>query len=373
MGSTTIGNLPQPGDWQQVLAFIRNLATGSSSIKTGVLQSNSFVYTNTAGALESPRLALMNGQLLIGAQGNPPQTGTITGTTNQVIVTLGSGTIGLSLPQSIGTGNTPTFAGVVLNNTFQLVAGAVSGRVLTSDANGVGTWLPVGAAGSVRWDQIVDPGGNLTLNLGANTSTFNWGNTGTTVPLSFTFGAISGGGSANQFAIQDTTGSTTTGALLNVQTVGSSTALPFRVTAQGTANGIRMGTDGIVTALGTGGVAFSALTGTTSATPQFSSLGLNTPAGAAGTLKMTGALNLVGTRTTQSSIAVGASPFTYTNNDNAVETIYTFGGTVTDVSFVRNSTTTTISSLTNVSAILSPGDGIQVTYSVAPTMVKVIF
>lgn len=79
-----------------------------------------------------------------------------------------------------------------------------------------------------------------------------------------------------------------------------------------------------------------------------------------------------GTRTTQSAITPTGSPYTYTNADNSVETVYIYGGTVTNISIVRNSVTTQIASASGISVVLSPGDGVQVTYSVVPTMVKVL-
>lgn len=60
--------------------------------------------------------AASNGKLLIG-NGSGYSLANITGTANQVIVTNGSGTIGLSLPQSIGTGSSPTFAGATIGSS----------------------------------------------------------------------------------------------------------------------------------------------------------------------------------------------------------------------------------------------------------------
>ena len=80
-----------------------------------------------------------------------------------------------------------------------------------------------------------------------------------------------------------------------------------------------------------------------------------------------------GPRTTQTSITVGASPYTYTNADNSMETVYIYGGTVSNESLTRNSTTTQIGAATGLSVVLSPGDAVQVTYSAAPTMVKAPF
>jgi hypothetical protein len=61
---------------------------------------------------------LTNGQVLIGSTGNPPVPNTLTGTANQIIVTNGSGSIGLSLPQSIATSSSPTFNALTITNNI---------------------------------------------------------------------------------------------------------------------------------------------------------------------------------------------------------------------------------------------------------------
>jgi hypothetical protein len=55
-----------------------------------------------------------NGQLPIGSTGADPVLAALTGTSNQITVTNGAGTITLSLPQNIHTGASPTFAGLTL-------------------------------------------------------------------------------------------------------------------------------------------------------------------------------------------------------------------------------------------------------------------
>jgi hypothetical protein len=66
------------------------------------------------------------------------------------------------------------------------------------------------------------------------------------------------------------------------------------------------------------------------------------------------------------TIAVTASPFTYTNADRVPEMVHIFGGTVSDVA--KNSRT--IANATGVSLLLDPNEAVVVTYSVAPTMEK---
>ncbi len=58
-----------------------------------------------------------DGQLLIGnSTGNTLTKATLTGTSNQVVVTNAGGSITLSTPQSIGTGSSPTFAGLTVTS-----------------------------------------------------------------------------------------------------------------------------------------------------------------------------------------------------------------------------------------------------------------
>lgn len=113
-----------------------------------------------------------NGQLLIGnTSGNTAALATLTGTTNEIIVTNGASSITLSLPQAIATTSSPTFASLVSNGnisienhsglnltdgsghtltlqapssltgggytiTFPAAVATVSGQVITSDTSG---------------------------------------------------------------------------------------------------------------------------------------------------------------------------------------------------------------------------------------------
>lgn len=60
-----------------------------------------------------------DGQLLIGNSiGNTLSKATLTGTTNQVNITNGNGSITLSLPQNIDSGASPTFSGLTINGSI---------------------------------------------------------------------------------------------------------------------------------------------------------------------------------------------------------------------------------------------------------------
>lgn len=66
-----------------------------------------------------------------------------------------------------------------------------------------------------------------------------------------------------------------------------------------------------------------------------------------------------------SAITVGASPFTYTNNDGYMETVSVSGGTVSSIT-LRGTSTGLISGMFT----LYPGDALVVTYTAAPAMQK---
>lgn len=90
-----------------------------------------------------------NGQLLIG-NGTNYTLATLTGTTNQVSITNGSGTITLSTPQDIATASSPTFAGLTLtafSGIVKATAGVLSASALnlTTDVTGV---LPIANGGT---------------------------------------------------------------------------------------------------------------------------------------------------------------------------------------------------------------------------------
>jgi hypothetical protein len=78
------------------------------------LDPNSVPYIDNNNTVQDK--VLTNGQLLIGNTGNPPSANTITGTTNQVIVTGGSGSITLATPQDIATTSSPTFNNITVND-----------------------------------------------------------------------------------------------------------------------------------------------------------------------------------------------------------------------------------------------------------------
>jgi len=75
-----------------------------------------------------------NGQILIGnTTGNTLTKATITGTANQVVVTNGTGTITLSLPQSIATTSTPSFTSVTGATDSNSTASFTSGTGANAD------------------------------------------------------------------------------------------------------------------------------------------------------------------------------------------------------------------------------------------------
>lgn len=73
--------------------------------------------------------------------------------------------------------------------------------------------------------------------------------------------------------------------------------------------------------------------------------------------------------TTVTNQAVGASPYTYQNNGDFDISAIVSGGTVSSVEFSRDGTSFfTVSSATNASVLLNPGDYVRITYTVLPTL-----
>ena len=88
-----------------------------------------------------------NGQLLIGnTTGNTLTKASLTGTTNQVVVTNGTGSITLSLPQDIGTGSSPSFVNITASSKVDTPEVSHAGTILFDP--GSGNWLRFNTAGA---------------------------------------------------------------------------------------------------------------------------------------------------------------------------------------------------------------------------------
>jgi hypothetical protein len=107
-------------------SFTNPLSVGSGGTGLSSISANALLYGNGTGALQTLG-PLTNGQLVIGSTGAAPVAATLTGTTNQVNVATGAGSITLSLPQSIATTSSPTFAGLTLSTTPLGVSSGGSG------------------------------------------------------------------------------------------------------------------------------------------------------------------------------------------------------------------------------------------------------
>lgn len=75
--------------------------------------ASAFIYTDAAKKFTTSA-APTDGQLLVGRTGNVPLAAALTGTSNQVVVTNGAGSITLSLPQSVAAASSPAFAALSL-------------------------------------------------------------------------------------------------------------------------------------------------------------------------------------------------------------------------------------------------------------------
>ncbi len=112
---------------------------------------------------------LTNGQLYIGSTSASVVAATLTGTTNQVIVTNGAASITLSTPQNIGTASTPTFASETLSAvTNQLTLGTTNTVTISSTAPSSSRTYTIHDAGAAA-NFVLDTGGALTISGTATT------------------------------------------------------------------------------------------------------------------------------------------------------------------------------------------------------------
>lgn len=95
----------------------QNTITTLGTITTGTWTGTTIAVANGG----TGQTSYTDGQLLIGnTSGNTLTKATLTGTSNQVTVTNGNGSITLSTPQNIHTGASPTFVGLTLTGTLSV-------------------------------------------------------------------------------------------------------------------------------------------------------------------------------------------------------------------------------------------------------------
>lgn len=153
-----------------------------------------------------------NGQLLIG-NGTGYTVATVTGTTNQVSVTNGSGSITLSTPQDIHSAATPTFAGLTLSgfSGFIKATGGVLGTStisLTADVSGT---LPIANGGTATTS--VPTNGQLLIGNGTG----------------YTVAALTG--TSNQVSVTNGSGTITLSTPQDIATASSPTFAGLTLTA----------------------------------------------------------------------------------------------------------------------------------------------
>lgn len=129
-----------------------NGTTDTTNLKSTTINltnqtASSMIYLNSSNKLICT--AATNGQILIGKTGSDPVIATLTGTSNQVVVTNGSGTITLSTPQDIATTSSPTFSNLTLTGTSLLTGpGNTAFTIKPSDTSS--SPLPFKIQGSVN-------------------------------------------------------------------------------------------------------------------------------------------------------------------------------------------------------------------------------
>ena len=102
-----------------------------------------------------------NGQILIGNNtGNTLTKATLTGTTNQLVVTNGAGSIRLSLPQDIATISSPSFSSLTLSN-----AGNTAVEIF---ANGASAAVSAANTGRIRYNSTTQ-----TFQVSTNTGAYS--------------------------------------------------------------------------------------------------------------------------------------------------------------------------------------------------------
>jgi hypothetical protein len=113
--------------------LLNNSTINADELVVGILNlpnldANSVAYIDSSNNLSD--ILLNDGQLVVGKTGLAPVAASLTGTTSEVIVTNGPGTITLSTPQPIATTSSPTFSNIT-------ITGGVSGPTNSRTADNI--------------------------------------------------------------------------------------------------------------------------------------------------------------------------------------------------------------------------------------------
>lgn len=184
----------------------------SYSSTTGVISLGTVPVTNGGTGLTS--LGTANQLLGVNSGATAAEYKTISGTTNQLTVTHGAGSITLSTPQDIATGSSPTFAGMTLTGFSGFVratTGALSASALSSsDVTTALGFTPVNIAGDTMTGTLNLPTSGLLV--GTNDLAFNSGNLGVgTTTASHKLEVVVDDATANNVTVASRLTHTTTG------------------------------------------------------------------------------------------------------------------------------------------------------------------
>lgn len=112
------------------------LAIARGGTNSGTALNNNRIMVSSGGAIVEAA-ALTNGQLLIGSTGAAPVAAGISGTTNQITVTNGAGSITLSAPQNLHTGANFQVASIGLNVAASSNAGTITSTLGANNITGI--------------------------------------------------------------------------------------------------------------------------------------------------------------------------------------------------------------------------------------------
>jgi hypothetical protein len=223
--------------------------TGTTSVPNGGTGNSSFTTNGLVVGNGTSSLAQISvgatGTLLTGVTSNAAN---FSGTPTIGSSTIGTGTLGLAGGGSGTITIQPQSAAGTYNFNLPTTAGS-AGQCLTSAGGGTSpmTWGACSGS-SATLDQINNLAVSKTFVNGNFTMT--WQNQLTTASAS-----------ANTFTESAASTSTGTPFLVNINTLAASTLNPLQVTALGTANGVRVDTTGLLSAIGTGNINATQLSG----------------------------------------------------------------------------------------------------------------
>lgn len=267
---------------------------------------------------------------------------TLSGTTDQVVVTNGSGTITLSLPQSINTTSKPQFAAIGIGTSAPTAGLTVSGGKTTLAATASGY-------AGLNMTGTVDPSAPVSGDIWNNTGALKFYNGTATKTLAFTDSNITGTAAGLSATLAIASGGTNGTATPTAGAIAYGTGTAYAFSSAGTSGQV-------LTSAGTGTPTWTSQSSLTVGTATNSTNATNVGTTNDTTTSTAQYLTWVGATSGNNPISVSSTKLTFTPSTGTLAATV-FSGSGASLTSIPNSATTATSANTNSAIVARDSSG----------------